>query len=182
MGAVPMSAMTESPFTLVRRYPSRSSVDRYLDRHYPILFATTGSCVRPHSSVPLGFFASGHGPCRLPRDPAAMRPFPTLSLQSLPGCLDPYPVVTCRCFHSLLPGRQRPLRMGDAFGSPDYPCLATSTGKAISRLQSFLYVQAPRLARPPGRSHRMIPHGQPGRLHHAPLGLLPPRAVVSLRV
>ena len=36
-----------------------------------------------------------------------------------------------------------------------YPDNATSTGNAISGLQSFLYVQAPILARPPGCTHRI---------------------------
>jgi hypothetical protein len=34
------------------------------------------------------------------------------------------------------------------------PCNATSTGSCFSRLQSFHYVQAPTLARPPGCTHR----------------------------
>jgi hypothetical protein len=34
------------------------------------------------------------------------------------------------------------------------PCKVTSTGLQFSGLQSFLYVQAPTLARPPGCTHR----------------------------
>ena len=43
------------------------------------------------------------------------------------------------------------------FGSPDYPCLATSTGRHISGLQSSPQLQAPRLARPPDCSLRFFP-------------------------
>jgi len=53
---------------------------------------------------------------------------------------------------------------------PHSPCNATSTRHAISGLQSFRYVQAPILARPPGCTHLWktirFP-GRPGRLHHA---------------
>ena len=45
--------------------------------------------------------------------------------------------------------------------------------ESISGLQSFHYVQAPTLARPPGCTHRSLSAGRPGRLHHAPLGWLP---------
>ena len=45
--------------------------------------------------------------------------------------------------------------------------------ESISGLQSFHYVQAPTLDRPPGCTHRSLPAGPPGRLHHAPLGWLP---------
>ncbi len=126
--------------------------------------------------------------CRLPPAPAGNWPFPTLSLQSLRRRLDPYPAVSSRCFCSLLPQRQRPHLRRHRFGTPNYPCNATSTGNSFSGLrfdrltalstaegQSFRYVQAPTLARPPGCTHRCgtLPTGQPGRLHHASPGWLP---------
>ena len=87
--------------------------------------------------------------CRLPPAPAGNWPFPTLSLQSLRRCLDPYPAVSFRCSCSLLPRRQRPHLRRHRFGTPNYPYNATSTGNSFSGLQSFRYVQAPTLARPP---------------------------------
>ena len=49
-----------------------------------------------------------------------------------------------------------------------YPCHATSARGGISGLQSFVHLQAPTLARPPGCSHlSFIQAGRPGRLHHA---------------
>ena len=107
--------------------------------------------------------------CRLLRVPAGRWPFPTLSLQSLRRCLDPYPVASLQCICSLLPEGQRPHLNRHRFGTPNYPRNATSTGNCISGLQSFRYVQAPTLARPPGCTHRcgLKPTGQPGRLHHA---------------
>ena len=108
------------------------------------------------------------------------RPFPTLSLQSLSRRLDPYPAAISRCSYSFLPGRHRPHVTRDTFGSPDIPCMATSTGGKISGLQSFTHVQAPRLARPPDCSHRFIAERRPDRLHHASLGWLPaPRCGIA---
>jgi len=90
------------------------------------------------------------GLCRLSSVPAGRWPFPTLSLQSLRRCLDPYPAVSSRCSCSILPWRQRPHLRRHKFGTLNYPCNATSTRKAISGLQSFTNVQAPTLDRPPG--------------------------------
>jgi hypothetical protein len=128
--------------------------------------------------------ASGHHPphasvvpwwwdlCRLSRVPAGSWPFPTLSLPSLWRCLDPYPAVFVRCLCPFLPQRQRPHVTGNTFGTRENPCKAISTGSVFSGLQSFADVQAPPLARPPGRSHRSPTTGRPGRLHHAsPQGL-----------
>jgi len=85
------------------------------------------------------------------------RPFPTLSLQSLRRCLDPYPAVFSWCSCSLLPRRQRPHLRHHKFGTPNYSCNATLTRGTISGLQSFLYVQAPTLDRPP-RLHPPLKH------------------------
>jgi hypothetical protein len=91
---------------------------------------------------------------RLLSAPAGKWPFPTLSLQSLYRCLDPYPVAFLWCICSFLPKEQRPHHRGNKFGLLNAPCIATSTGNSFSRLQSFLYVQAPILDRPPGCTHR----------------------------
>ena len=113
------------------------------------------------------------GLCRLLPAPAARWPFPTLSLQSVWRRLDPYPAMSQWCSCSFLPTRQRPHSMGDPFGPPKYPCLATSAGSKISGLQSFRNVQAPPLARPPGCTHRDVSARQPGRLPHASPRSLP---------
>ena len=107
--------------------------------------------------------------CRLTSVPAARWPFPTLSPRSLYRCLDPYPAVPLRCICSFLPGKHRPYLRRERFGTPNYRRNATSTTGNISGLQSFRYVQAPILARPPGCTHRYgsVSIGQLGRLHHA---------------
>ena len=89
-----------------------------------------------------------------PPAPAGNWPFPTLSLQSLYGRLDPYPAASLWYVYSFLPKEQRPHLRRDRFGTLNEPCNATSTGGPFSGLQSFLYVQAPILVRPPGCTHR----------------------------
>ena len=106
-----------------------------------------------------------------------------LSPQSVHRRLDPYPAATSRCIYPLLPRRHRPHVTFHTFGSQDNPCTATSTGAAITGLQSFRDVQAPMLARPPGCAYRcsVCAAGQPGRLLHAMDLRLPSGTVVSLR-
>ncbi len=62
----------------------------------------------PTSVVPISICL-----CRLLRAPAGRWPFPTLSLRSLYGRLDPYPATTQRCFFfPFLPvGHRPPLRV-----------------------------------------------------------------------
>ena len=120
--------------------------------------------------------------CRLSSVPAGRWPFPTLSLQSLHGCLDPYPAVFLRCTYPFLPEELRPHVRSETFGTPNCLCNATSTEHAMSGLQSFRYVQALMFARPPGCTHRCNSKvsGRPGRLHHAMNIRLPVRTVASL--
>src|SRR5262249_38962070 len=83
----------------------------------------------------------------------------------------------------LSPGAFARFFPGD-FGPWACPCNATSTGNPISGLQSFLNVQAPTLARPPGCTHRSgsVSSWQTGRLHHVMDERFPARTVASLHV
>ena len=97
--------------------------------------------------------APSKGLCRLPLALAGRWPFPTLSPQSLHGCLGPYPVAFPRCLCPFLPGEHRPHLSGQRFGL--LISLQCNFDRVlISRLQPFLYVQAPMLARPPGCTYR----------------------------
>ncbi len=89
------------------------------------------------------------------RAPAGRWTFPTLSLQSFPCCLDPYPGV----FHGALT-RFFPWNFGHP---PVITRLAPYktphndfSADLFSRLQSFSNVQAPGFARHPDRSYRCI--------------------------
>jgi hypothetical protein len=63
---------------------------------------------------------------RLLRTPAGCRPFPTLSPQSLYGCLVPCPVAPPRCTYSFLPVGQRPHLKNQRFGAQNHRHNATS--------------------------------------------------------
>ena len=132
---------------------SRGDLQSHLRGHYSSFFAHTGSCVRPNPSQRLGGPRTP-GPCRLSPVPAGGWPFPTLSLQSLRRRLDPYPAASLECTYPFLPREHRPHATENAFGTRNCPCNATSTGSRISGLQSFDYLQAPTLARPPDCTHR----------------------------
>ena len=67
------------------------------------------------------------GLCRLLPVPAGSWSFPTLSLQSLHRCLDPYPGVLPRCFCPFLPGELQPHNRCTKFGAPNHRRNATST-------------------------------------------------------
>lgn len=74
----------------------------------------------------------------------------------------------------------RPRPRSAKLGTLNCPCNATSTGRGISGRQSFDYLQAPQLARPPDCTYRSQddvysrPAEQPGLLHHAMNMELPP--------
>ena len=121
---------------------------------YPSFLAPTGSCARPSSSHLLGFrlvrwvFAG----CRQSLlDGGPSRRYLRMSLL---GCLAPYPGVSPGAFARFFPedsGLPPPLT-GSAFSQPTRA--ATSARHFFSGLQTFLYVQASKFARHPGRSNR----------------------------
>ena len=94
------------------------------------------------------------GLCRLLSAPAGRWPFPTLSLQSLCGRLVPYTAVLLCCSCPFLHREQRPPRLENALGAHKHPPQCNFHGEPISVLQTFRYVQARALARPPGCTHR----------------------------
>ncbi len=138
--------------------------ERYLS-----FIAHTGSCARPKPSCRLGLNLVRQVFVDCCKSLLGRWPFPTLSLQSLRRCLDPYPAVSSKCSCSLLPWRQRPHLRRHRFGTPGLSLQCNFNRVFISRLQSSRYVQAPTLSRPPDCTHRCGSKstGRPGRLHHA---------------
>jgi hypothetical protein len=65
---------------------------------------------------PADFYTAGL--CRLLPAPAGRWSFPTLSLQSLHRCPDPYPGVLLRCVCPFLPGELQPHNRCTKFGAP----------------------------------------------------------------
>ena len=100
----------QGPFARSGRYPSRRDLVGHISRCYPAFIAHTDPCVRPNPSRRLRSMPWSASLCRLSSVPAGRWPFPTLSPQSLYGCLDPYPAASLRCYDPLLSGpRQLPL-------------------------------------------------------------------------
>ena len=139
----------------------------------------------PDQNPPSDFASStiSKGLCRLSLVPAGSWPFPTLPLQSLRRCLDPYPVVSPWCFCPLLPKRQRSHVKRQTFDIPNVPCNATSTGtssRGCSHSFMFRLLRSldPQVA-PTAVSQRL--GGRAVYATHISVGYLP-RAVVSLRV
>ena len=112
---------TESPFASSECYPSECHISCNIDRRYSTLFAHTGSCAKPKPSRNLGLSPCATSLGRLLRTLAGSWPFPTLSPQSLYGCLDPYPAALIRCSRSFLPGQHRPHLSLNRFGALKHP-------------------------------------------------------------
>ena len=151
--AVPLRC-PKSPFARSRYYLLRRDIWCLVRGSYPSIIAHTGSCARPKSSPRLRLsllwlvFAGCHqslldvGPSR--------RYLCNLYI----GAWTPTPQCFFGAFTRFFPkniGLTLDLRRS---AHPDYPCKATLTRHAFSGLQSFLYVQAPILARPPGCTYR----------------------------
>jgi len=153
-----------------RVLPGRAAASlRRVGRRYPTFIAHTRPCVGPKPSRRFRFyllrqvFAGCHQ--SLLGDGSSRRYLRNPCI----GAWTPTPQRPFRCRCSFLPEGPRPHLRLNRFGTPDTRRIATSTTLTISRLQSFRYVQAPILARPPGCTHRCgsVSTRRPGRLHHA---------------
>jgi len=172
----------QSPFARLRRYPFRRDVLCITSEGVtpPSLLLRTHA---PNQNPPI-LFGSPYliGPCRLSPVPAGWWSFPTLSLQSIHRCLDPYPGMPLWCSRPFLPRELQPHPRCTDFGASNIPSQCNFNDDPISGRQSFRYVQAPIVASPPGCTHRTesLSCGQPGRLRHAMDWKSPSRTVVSL--
>ena len=103
------------------------------------------------------------GLCRLPQAPAGRWSFPALSLQSLHGCLDPYPAVFLRCTSPFLPGKRRPHVRSETFGTPIYSHIATSVGHAFRGCSHSVMFKPPCSLGPQVAPTAVNNHAQGGR-------------------
>jgi hypothetical protein len=127
----------QSPFARLRRYLFRRDVScitsegvtppssllrtHALDQNPPVLFGS------PYST----------GLCRLLPVPAGNWSLPTLSLQSLHRCLDPYPGMPLWCPRPLLPRELQPHPRCTDFGASNLPPQCNFNDDPITRRQSF---------------------------------------------
>ena len=123
--------------------------------------------------------------CRLSPVPAGRWPFPTLSLQSLRRCLDPYPAVSLKWLllaSSLKPTASHPTSHVRHTENNHYN--ATSTGKVSRGCSHSLMFRLPRSLAPqvaPTAEALCLQSSQDVYTTHSPVGYLP-RDVASLRI
>ena len=127
-----------------------------------VMFDTTSDGVTHPSSLILAHAPSQIPPtvfkltittglCRLSLPPGGTGswPFPTLSLQSLRGRLDPYPAVSPWCACSLLPRGQRPHIQRHTFGTLKItPTMQLQQGKYSRGCSHSLMFRLPRSLAP----------------------------------
>ena len=143
----------QSPFACIGCYLLQRDVLRLVRGHYSSFFAHMDSCARPNSSSRLRLLIRQvfAGCCRpLLEDGLSRCYLPSLCV----GAWTPPP----RCLSGALV-RFFPKSFGLTIAESgsahiELPPLCNFYDEHISGLQSFLYVQAPTLARPPGCTHR----------------------------
>ena len=118
----------QSPFARVEVLPPAAWRPAPYRRALPLLHRSYGLMRRTKPLPPASDQPPPAGLCRLSPVPAGRWPFPTLSLQSLRRCLDPYPAMFSRCTCSFLPGRQRPHVRTKTFGTPITPAMQLQQG------------------------------------------------------
>ena len=115
---------TQSPFARRQLLPPAVWCPAPHQRALPLLLRSYRLMRQTKSLPPALVQPPPVGLCRFSPVPTGRWSFPTLSLQSLRRCLDPYPVVFCRCTCSFLPGRQqRPHVRTKTFGTPIIPAM-----------------------------------------------------------
>ena len=88
-------------------------------RALPLLHRSYGLMRQTKSLPPASIQPTPVGLCRLSPVPAGRWPVPALSLQSLYGCLAPYPVAPSRCKRPLLSERHRLHPREQKFSAPN---------------------------------------------------------------
>lgn len=163
--AVGETAKLQSPFAPHRRYRRREDVTRLLGGRYSSVFARMGSCADLANSSLLRPKPRSRYLCRLPSAPAASKTFSTLFCESFLGCPVPCHGGPIGCLRLLLPRCHRPSPKRGELASRFFPRTRLFVG-SFSQLQTFRYVQAPKFARLPDRSHRCsLAAGRPRLLH-----------------
>jgi hypothetical protein len=144
----------QSPFANKRCYLSPCNVSHYIRGRYPSIIAHTGSCARPRPSLRLRLsllrrvFAGCHQPL-LGIGPSRhyLHNLCMVAGTHTPQC--PFGAFT-----RFFPKGFGLHLLGISLAHLNTPYNATSTGRGFSELQSFLYVPAPILARPPCCTYR----------------------------
>jgi hypothetical protein len=137
--------MTESPFAPLKCYLSGSRVEHDLDRRYPILIAPTGSCAEAGSSVSL-CIRSDPQSLQVAVSPCCIQLLPSVIPQICPRMPGPLPRWLTGCVCPLLPLSRRPSPKRHWVGFTTTFRSTTSERMTLTRLQSFVDLQASEFA------------------------------------
>ena len=150
----PRPPSAQSPFARRGRYPRRRGVTRRVGGRCPAFLAPTGSCAGPNPSRRLPLTLYG-GSLQVVASPCWEMALPGVISDICAKELGPLPRPPLRCSCPFLPGGLRPRRSFQRLGASGIS-VALQLGRrvAISGLQSFRYVPAPPLARPPVCTYR----------------------------
>ena len=118
----------QSPFARSEVLPPAAWCPAPPQRALPLLHRSYRLMRQTKSLPPALDLPPPAGLCRLSPVPAGRWPFPTLSLQSVSGCLDPYPAMFFSCTCSFLPRRRRPHVRRKTFGTPNIPAMQLQRG------------------------------------------------------
>jgi hypothetical protein len=95
---LPEPPSAQSPFARLGHYLRQEGVEHPLDRHYPAVRATTGSCASPHPSRRLGLEALGGPSLPVAVSPGWDEHLPdVISAIRVSSRLDPNPAAFLRC-------------------------------------------------------------------------------------
>jgi len=163
----------QGSFARPGRYPLRRDILCHVSGHYSTFIATTSPCARPKASRRLQFSLYG-GSLQVVAKPCWLMALPDVISAILVWALGPLPRSVPLVLIPVSSQRTTvyPLQPRGRHAKLSPQC--NFNGGEISGLQSFLYVQAPILARPSDCTHHQaICLKRPGRLRHAKLMRLP---------
>ena len=126
-GTVPRPARCPEPLCSHQVLPRTTRCLAPRQRALPLLHRSYELMRQTKTLLPASVVPPPASLCRLLSVPAGRWPFPTLSLQSVYRCMDPYPAAPLRCVYPFLPEGRRPHLRNHRFGTPDHRHNATST-------------------------------------------------------
>ncbi len=147
---------TESSFAPLRHYLIGGGLHNHLEGHYPFFIAHTSSCARPKPSRRLWFYLLRRvfAGCRQP----LLRVGPSRHYLYNPctGAWTHTPSCSPGAPTHYFPGDNGLTSWETRSAHENTPAMQLQQGAVISGVQSFVYLQAPTLARPPGCTHRSM--------------------------
>ena len=168
-GSFSLPPCAESPFARNRCYLLWHNALHHVRRHYPL----PSSLIRAHAPDQIPPNASSSpsavGSLQVVASPCWGMALPNIISAILVKSLGPIPRHVSWMHLPISSPRTSASQNGKEVRHVGISLQCNNDRGVVSRLQSFVYLQASSLARPPGCIYRSIPADarQPGRLHHA---------------